>query len=195
MFNQNQFTMEKETIKFEDFATFRAMVSGAVVKYYDCAVDYIPLITERNNMLQCRELYEASDGEFRLIPKEYKAEVCEALEVDGTLTTKAVYAFGSVVQPSFICFAYDVADGKRTELSFYQERKERLARLREMYIEFRMCVNADIERCRAEVANFEDMEEWGSVDIEMLKHLSNDLELHFRECEQWLNHHIKTLES
>lgn len=186
--------MEKETIKFEDFATFRAMVSGAVVKYHDCAVDYIPLITERNNEIQCRELFDECDGEFRLIPEEYKAEVCEALEVD-EMTTKAVYAFGSVVRPSFICFAYDIVDGKRAELAFYQERKERLSRLRKMYIEFRSCVNADIERCRVEVANFKDMEEWESVDIEMLKHLSNDLELHFRECEQWLNHHVKTLES
>ena len=186
--------MEKETIKFEDFATFRAMVSGAVVKYHDCAVDYIPLITEHGNMLQCRELYEESDGEFRLIPEEYRAEVCEALEVDG-MSTKAVYAFGSVVQPGFICLAYGIVDGKRTELAFYKERKERLSRLREMYNEFKACVNADIARCRAEVANFKDMEEWESVDIEMLKHLSNDPELHFRECEQWLSHHIKTLES
>lgn len=185
--------MEKETIKFEDFATFRAMVSGAAVKYYDCAVDYIPLITERGNELQCRELFDVCEGKFRRIPLEYEAEVRDALEVDNVPVT-AVYAFGSVITPNFICFAYDFAEGLKTELMLYQERVERLGRLHGLYNAFKSAVSADIARCRAEHENFVYTHDWESADLNFLEHIQKDLDMHFSECKTWLEHHVRVLQ-
>lgn len=167
------------------------MVSGAVVKYHNCAVEEILPITENGNLLQCKDLWESCCGQFSRVPDEYEDDAIEELEITDSIN--AVYTFGNAFRPHLIAFASDIVSNP---LDVYNQRIQRLQRLFSLYEEFRANVNADIARCRAEIiAVCDDVEEWESADITMLEHISHDLDFHFKECEQWLKSHVRYWEN
>ncbi len=188
--------MKGDIITFKDFTTFRAMASGAIVKYHDCdAPVKIGAITASGNRLQCRKLWDASRGEFRrvqLAPLSRLVRAKLGLSQKGDFLGER-YSFGDETHQGYIAFETDLYWGDTARRRFSKARLERIERLRSLFDEFKENVNADIARCRveSEVLEFsygsDEMELWNSPHIELLVRSIRALDMQLQDCESSLN--------
>lgn len=127
------------TITFSSFTSFWAMVSGAVVKYPDCAVEEFKMRYEKDFRLQARGLYEQSGGTFTLAPEEYEQKYIEMLELDSPEVERVVCVYTFVCKSSgligLIAFEPDIvmADKERQQISIIREHMSDVESLRDLY--------------------------------------------------------------